>query len=286
MTPAADLAARYNLQALRGRREWRGTCPLCDYQNAFSLTEKGGYPTFWCFACQDRKGLAGLASDAASKPTMMRLHHPPAVSWADKAIRILELWSQGTPCPETRADIYLAARGLPGVAGSPALRFHSAIRHPYAPGRLPAMLASVVDVNGHPIGLHRTYLRSDGRGKAGVEPAKASLGRVRGGAIRLHEADSEIVIGEGIESAAAAGVLLGLPAWAAIATGNLARSLILPRGVRSVVIAADHDPPGITAANAAAARWKADGRIVRVVVPDREGWDFNNQLERGETPHD
>jgi putative DNA primase/helicase len=184
------------------------------------------------------------------------------------------LWRGAGPAPGTPADTYLTGRGLPGLAGSDALRFRRDTPHPEQRGRLPAMLALVVDVSGAPIAVHRTYLRSDGAGKAEVTPAKASIGPVSRGAIRLDPVAAELVIGEGIESSASAGRRLGLPAWAAISAGNLARALVLPPEVRRVVIAADHDlpnangqRPGQDAAWRATRRWRAEGRLVHVATP-------------------
>jgi putative DNA primase/helicase len=109
---------------------------------------------------------------------------------------------------------------------------------------------------------------------------------VWGGAIRLDPEAPEIAIGEGIESSASAGRLLDLPAWAALSAGNMARGLILPPLVRAVVIAADADEAGQKAAEAAAARWRAEGRRVRIARPDKPGHDFNDILaERVEVPH-
>ncbi len=137
------------------------------------------------------------------------------------------------------------------------------------------MIALITDWNGAPVAVHRTYLRRDGTGKADVTPAKASLGPIWGGAIRLNPTAPELVIGEGIESSASAGGMLGLPAWAAISCGNLGRGLVLPDRVRSVVIAADADEPGRNAAREAWHRWHAEGRRVRIMVPTGVG-DFND----------
>jgi phage/plasmid primase-like uncharacterized protein len=186
----------------------------------------------------------------------------------------------------TPASVYLAARGLPALAMSPALRFRRDASHPNRRGPWPAMVALVRDVGGNPVGIHRTYLRADGAGKADVEPSKASLGHVWRGAIRLDPVAQEIVVGEGIETSASAGALLGLPAWSAISAGNLADALALPLEVRSVVIAADHDHPGICAAKAAASRWKGEGRSVRIVLPSRQDWDFNDELCAQEAYHE
>ena len=134
--------------------------------------------------------------------------------------------------------------------------------------------------------MHRTFLARDGR-KASVEPVKASLGPVWGGAIRLNGHDPNLSrwsIGEGIETAASAGWLLGLPAWAAISAGNMAKGLALPPEVRRVVIAADPDDVGRKAARDAWIRWTAEGREVRIAVPDAGG-DFNDLLMAREGNH-
>jgi putative DNA primase/helicase len=142
---------------------------------------------------------------------------------------------------------------------------------------MPALIALVQDATGEPVAVHRTYLTAAGT-KAAVEPVKASLGPVWGAAIRLDPEASEIVIGEGVESSASAGRLLSLPAWSAINAGNLGGGVTLPASVRSIVIAADADPAGRNAAKAAAERWQAEGRRVRVAYPDIAGQDFNDIL--------
>lgn len=203
----------------------------------------------------------------------------------------IALWAGAEPVPFTPADTYLTGRGLPGLVVSDALRFRADTPHPEG-GRRPALLAEVVDAAGAPIAVHRTYLRRDGTGKADVTPAKASLGPIWGGAIRLAPPTPELVIGEGIESSASAGHLLGLPAWSALSAGNLARGLVLPPEVRAVVIAADNDPPnergirpGTDAATAAAVRWQAEGRRVRIATPDLSGSDFNDVLHARKVFH-
>jgi hypothetical protein len=59
-----------------------------------------------------------------------------------------------------------------------------ACRHPLGI-RLPAILARIDSADCELIGVHLTFLRPDGSGKADVEPRKAALGRVKGGAVRL-----------------------------------------------------------------------------------------------------
>lgn len=51
----------------------------------------------------------------------------------------------------------------------------------------------------------------------------------------------------------------------------------MPLEVRSVMIAADPDEAGRAAAREAWHRWAAEGRSVRVALPDGQG-DFNDVL--------
>jgi phage/plasmid primase-like uncharacterized protein len=137
------------------------------------------------------------------------------------------------------------------------------------------MLALLVDKDGKPAAVHRTFLAPGGAGKAPVEPQRMTLVPVRGAAVRLYPAAPRLVIAEGIETSLAAAVILKAPAWAAVSAGNLAETLALPEMVREVVIAVDNDGPGRRAARQAAARWRAEGRAVRIAMPDRPGTDFN-----------
>jgi phage/plasmid primase-like uncharacterized protein len=148
------------------------------------------------------------------------------------------------------------------------------------------MIALVSDVTGAAVAVHRTYLRRDGSGKADAEPSRAALGPIWGSAVRLrdHKPGKSLVIAEGIETAASAGLVLGLPAWAAMSAGNLAKGLALPSEVNSVVIAADPDDAGRDAAREAWGRWRAEGREVRIAMPDGTG-DFNDLLRNREAAY-
>jgi phage/plasmid primase-like uncharacterized protein len=278
MTPH-EIAARHGLH--RSGRSWRGRCPACSYDDAFSVRAgRTGRPLLFCASCQDRDALAlaVLGKPATPDPAAAA---DVAADRARKQAAALRLWAGSEPVTGTIGETYLTARGIGHLATCPDLRFRGDCHHPEA-GRLPAVVALVRDAIGQPIGVHRTYLRRDGSGKASVEPNKASLGPIWGGAVRLAPIAAEMVVGEGIETAAAAGLLLGLPAWAAISAGNLATGLALPVGIRAVVVAVDRDPAGEKAAKQAAARWQAEGRHVRLMTPKNPGTDAADILkERG-----
>jgi hypothetical protein len=127
-----------------------------------------------------------------------------------------------------------------------------------------------------PIGVHRTYLDHDGRGKAPVSPNKMMLGPCRGGVVRLAPRSTPLLVGEGIETCLSAMQASGHTAWAALSTSGL-KSLELPSYVQDVIILADGDPPGKQAATYAADRWTRQGRRVRIANAPA-GSDFNELL--------
>jgi putative DNA primase/helicase len=63
-----------------------------------------------------------------------------------------------------------------------------------------------------------------------------------------------------------------------VSAGNLARGLVLPPEVRSIIIAVDNDRAGQDAAVAAALRWSREKRRVRLARPNAEGCDLNDVL--------
>lgn len=277
MADAAHLAEAFGLR--RNRRGWSGNCPACGYAGTFTINEREGRALWWCASCQDRDGLL-----AAVRSVVGGDYSPPAsaapAAPKDDAARTraaLAIWAEAIAINGTIAETYLAARGLAGEA-STALRFHPALRHPNATGTFPCMVALIVSTEtGEPGAIHRTYLRRDGTGKAGVEPAKASKGPIRGGAIMLHKPvpGASLVIGEGIETSLSAGRMMGAPVWAAIAAGNLSQ-IKPPAEPSEIILAADPDPTGRREGWAAARLWQAQGRVVRIATPDTAGEDFND----------
>ncbi len=191
---------------------------------------------------------------------------------ADQALRV---WREAKPIEGTVAEAYLRGRSitcpLPNV-----LRFHREAWHPTGK-RLPALVAFVE--GGQGFAVHRTYLRADGSGKADVEPAKAMLGAVAGGAVRLTHAQGPLVVAEGIETALSlASSLLRAPAtiWAALSTSGL-RGLSLPAVPHRLTIATDGDDAGRSAGNDLATRAAALGWHVSI-LPAPDGRDWNDIL--------
>lgn len=274
MSSARDLADKWNMKP-HGRNSWRGTCPSCGYEKSCVVTERAGRVLIYCHASCDRDRLMRLLDlgEANSELGPQPSRYVPK----KRSSAFMKRWSKGIPCRDTPAARYLEHRMLPDIASSPSLRFQI-MRHPTGIW-LPAMLALVVDVAGQPAGLHVTFLKQCGEAKIDLEPARITMGAVRGGMIPLAPFAPTMVVGEGIETSAAAGRMFDLPSCSAISAGNLAEHLVLPPTVRHVIIAADADLPGQQAAQRASERWAAAGIQVEIAEPDLPGKDFADLLK-------
>lgn len=133
---------------------------------------------------------------------------------------------------------------------------------------------------GQDIAVHRTYLRADGSGKAGLEGGdKLMLGPVCGGAVRVANAHGPLIVGEGIETTLSALKLYGktnASAWAALSTSGMS-GLRLPAALGQLILAPDGDKAGRTAALMLADRAARDGWTVSILTPPKDG-DFNDLL--------
>jgi phage/plasmid primase-like uncharacterized protein len=141
------------------------------------------------------------------------------------------------------------------------------------------LVASVEHVEHGFVGVTRSFVAIDGSCKATLAPPRLFTGPVAGGAVRLAPAADTLMVGEGIETCLSAMQATEMPAWAALSTSGLAR-LVLPPGVRTVIILADNDANGAgeRAAYAAADRWLGEGRRVRIAMPSEPDTDFNDVL--------
>lgn len=207
-------------------------------------------------------------------PRAVAPNGPAASSTLDLA---RQLWRESQPAGGTLVAAYLASRGLTLPAGAP-LRLHPAC--PRGAERLPAMLALMTDpATGQPCGVHRTFLRGDGGGKA-TGQAKMMAGHA--GIIRLvpdAEVGAALGVAEGIETALR--VMQGFgwsPVWAATSAGGIARLPVLP-GIEALTVFADGDPAGQRAAADCADRWQEAGREVTLCLAP-PGEDFDDTARR------
>lgn len=289
MTDAKQLT-----QSLGG--SWHGRygaapCPVCQPerrkgQNGLTLADgRNGRLVLDCkkSACAflDILAAAGLRSGDYRPPdaaTLAQREREAKAEAEKRAAQAKRLWLEAQPIAGTVAEAYLRyARGI-SCDLPPTLRFHPQAWHGPTARRWPAMVAAVQGA-GLPA-VHRTYLREDGTGKAGLEGGdKLMLGGTQGGAVRLSDGPSRLVVAEGIESGLS--ILCGLldgPAtvWAGLSTSGL-RGLRLPAKAGRLTIACDGDGPGREAAHALAERVHSSGWQVGILDPGT-GADFNDIL--------
>jgi hypothetical protein len=189
---------------------------------------------------------------------------------------LLSIWRSAQAITDTPAEIYLRERGIRGEL-PPTLRY-AVLKHTDTGLMLPAMVAAVQAPDRSICGLHRTYLRADGQGKAPVTKPRKMLGRFMGGAIRFAAAGPEMAIGEGIETTLSYAQATGIPSWAAICTSGMRAIVLPPLPMAAVVhLLIDLDPAGEEAAQAAADRLSREGRKVKLARPV-VGKDFNDAL--------
>lgn len=198
-----------------------------------------------------------------------------AAKKADRERRIQKaraLWKEAHSINGTLAERYLRGRAV--KAALPAsLRFHPDCWH-QSGKRHPAMIAAV-KLGDKITAVHRTYLAASAR-KADVEPNKAMLGPVQGGAVRLSGGPGPLVVAEGIETALS--LLdeftdLQPRVWAALSTSGMA-GLILPQEAGDLIVAPDGDAPGRTAANSLSDRATKHGWKIRIMAaPDGRDWN-------------
>lgn len=187
-------------------------------------------------------------------------------------------WAEAGPIAGTLGDRYLRARAVRGPLPA-SLRFHGNCWHPTAK-RLPAMVAAVT-LGADLVAVHRTYLAEPGR-KADIDPPKAMLGPVAGGAVRLAGGPGPLVLAEGLETALslADGLAdLAPRVWAALSTSGLT-GLALPPTPGDLIIGADGDAPGQKAARDLATRAHALGWGVRILAAPT-GHDWNDLAREG-----
>ncbi|MDA0781242.1 MAG: toprim domain-containing protein [Rickettsiales bacterium] len=174
---------------------------------------------------------------------------------------------------------YLKSRGITGAI-PPTIKEHSSLYHKPSNSKHPAMVAAVtIWPNKTILGLHRTYIKPDGSGKANIEPNKMMLGSVKGGAVRLSKPSSKLILAEGIETALSVAMSTGLSTWATLSTSGMLNVEVPPLEItQKIIIAADNDKAGIGAANKLADRLLSAGYRVQIAMPP-EGMDFNDLLQ-------
>ena len=267
MPPAAYDIDEHRAAACGARArggELRMPCPVHDSSPDTLALRRGEDTALWhCHAGCDPEAVRDALLEARILVRVERgdTKPPSRTNGTRTPGWILPAWRAAVPIDGTPAADYLRERRL-RPPWPPALRWDA---------RRGRMIAAVVagDVL---LGLHATRL--PGR-------ERTFHGPVKGGAVRLALPGAALAYAEGIETALAYRALTGLPAWSALSAAGL-RAAPLPAGLRRLVIAADFDGAGLSAAEFLERRARAAGiPRVDIDVPSRYRSDWADVLMAG-----
>jgi putative DNA primase/helicase len=191
--------------------------------------------------------------------------------------RAQEIWRSARRVEGSRAEAYLAARGIRRL--SAALRYHP--RTPIGRGRAacfrPALIAAISE-GGAVIAIQRLFLDPDRPALAAdLARPKLMLGRPRSGAVMLEPPNLHLGLAEGVESAMSAAILLGIPVWAVLGNERLSR-IAIPASVRRLILLPDNDRAGRLAESRARDAHARAGLAVETVWPWAGLNDWNDVL--------
>ena len=260
--------------------EYRRACPQCEKDgrdDALAILVDDHGVTWYCHRCHYTGGVNHGRESRIVAGIRARSDRPPTdvpLRWSERAEGI---WCRTVAISGTIGEDYLRNRYCLTPPADGDLRFLPAQRaYP------PRLVAKVTDfVTNEPMSLHLTKLLADGSGKAGTERDKLLLKghQKKGGVIRLWPDESvtlSVALAEGIESALSAAQLHS-PVWAAVDAGNLG-DLAVVDGIETLVVFADHDEAGITAARKIVTRWRRAGRQASAWMPTAERTDPNDAV--------
>ncbi|MEI7670044.1 MAG: toprim domain-containing protein [Pseudomonadota bacterium] len=278
----AEEIARSLKKAKQFGKVWVACCPAHNDSNPSLQLSDGnnGQLLLHCFTgCDWQDVMTALKLGKNYTPTASKPSKPPKAGDFDTRLRAYKLWKETRPAKDTIVETYMQSRGYFGVIPAD-IRFHPSLYHSPSKTYFPAMVAKVTRYHDDILlGIHRTYLAKDGKGKADIANNKMMLGNVAGGAVQLGTLGKTLIVGEGLETVISAQNATGITSWAALSTSGM-KSLILPplNIIGSIIIAADHDTAGVKAAHECAEKWYAQGRKVQIALPPK-GKDFNDLLK-------
>lgn len=253
-----------------------GPCPACGGKDRFRFDNKG-LGRYFCSHCGAGDGfslimkIAGCTFPEAMdrvliaegldpaeerrkdwKPTRVAAPSEPEI--ARPTYRVRALLKETCAIEDCDAAVdYLDSRCLWPLPASHQLRAHPSVEYweeGQSVGRFPALVTAIRNRDGELVTAHVTYLTPKGEKLSEHDPRKIltpMTGHI-GCAARIMPMHEILGIAEGIETALSATKLLGVPTWAALNTSLLSK-FEPPDGVKTLVIFADSDVAGLTAAS-------------------------------------
>jgi len=202
---------------------------------------------------------------------------PPKVS-ANQYIH--KLWNETFNIKNSIVEKYLVGRGLFLQNAPKYIRYHPNLYHKPTGKCFPSMISAITKYGSNEIiGLQRTYLEA--QTKAKIKPNKMILGAAKGGAIKFGDDSSKLIVAEGIETALSIYKATKISTWSCLSTSGLINIIVPPKNITPhIIIAADNDHAGVTAASTLSLRLLEEGYQVNIALPPVTK-DFNDLLQEG-----
>jgi putative DNA primase/helicase len=148
--------------------------------------------------------------------------------------------------------------------------------------KVPAMLARITDIiTGDFTGIHRIALSDDFSAKRVMADGGYSrriMGVAKGSVVQLFPCSNCLGIAEGVETALAAHQIFKMPVWAALSAHGVS-SFPLIHAISRLVVFADNDDAGLSAAQDCGLRYSKAGVDVEIRYPPVPGSDWNDFLQ-------
>ena len=275
-----------------------GPCPMCGGKDRFRWDNKEGKGTYFCSGCGAGDGMK-LAMEYTGKAFVdaardidgllgnikFDTKRPQAMSDDQRKNMLRDTYTATQPIEAgDAAHKYLESRGIDEIIYPDALRFAPSLRD--GDGGIRPCLVAMVGVYGESkfVSMHRTFLASDGSGKADMQsPRKIMPGSLPDGScVMLSDYESgPLGIAEGIETAMSASALYSMPVWAALSSNMLVKWMP-PENCKDVVIFGDNDKKfgGQYAAYNLAHKLAIKGVNVTVEIPQQNGEDWADVYSR------
>lgn len=221
----------------------------------------------------------GLVDACGRLPGLADTPDRPAVDRPRRRAVADALWRDGMrPAPTGWVRRHLAARGVAWRDDLDDLLEHpQAPLSVYRPGRRTgrAMMVGIRSPRGDLTAVELTYLAANGQVAPGLRVPRKAVGQIPpGSAVRLRPAAARMLVAEGVVTTLSAMARFGLPGWALLGAGNLARWRA-PDRVSSVIVAGDRGDVGEAAARGLAEWLERDGVAATVVLPPPPFGDWN-----------
>lgn len=266
----------------KARRCGNGYIDVCpaheDRTPSLSISEgKDGKILLHCFAgCgfDEIIGAAGLSNQKVSISKKFEGSTHSVNSTVDRINHAISIWNTTQPIVGSIAETYLKSRCL--QTWSSDMRFHPSLYFADDRTERPTLVCAVRR-EGQIIGIHRTFLTATGE-KLG----KKMLGPCGGGSVYVGGDGDVTAIAEGIENALSVRIMSGdhrARYFAALSATGM-RKLKLPEDRGQLMIFADGDRTGMTAAYELGERASLQGWNANTMIPPK-GQDWNDELIAG-----